>query len=124
MDKNTGGDLGWIVHDTKNPTWLNSLAFVQKVNIPSRPVRTPAGQWEILLITEKEEGYQPADSESVRYVASQVIARQKMINEYQGIRKSLIKQTDIHISPILKTQMLSLEKDVMIVKPSEEHHHH
>ena len=124
MDKNTGGDLGWIVHDTKNPTWLNSLAFVQTINTPSRPVRTPSGQWEILLITEKEEGYQPADSESVRYVASQVIARQKMINEYQGIRKSLIKQTDIHISPILKSQMLSLEKDVMVVKPSEEHHHH
>lgn len=124
MDKNTGGDLGWVIHEPKNPTWLNSLAFIQSVNVPSRPVRTPSGQWEILLITQKEEGYQPVDSESVRYLASQVIARQKMVTEYKTTRKTLIKQTDIHISPILKKQMLSLENDVMIVKPSEEHHHH
>ncbi|HNA22649.1 MAG TPA: peptidylprolyl isomerase, partial [Agitococcus sp.] len=124
MDKNTGGDLGWVVHNRNNPTWLSTLAFVQTVNVPSRPVRTPNGQWEILLITAKEEGYQPADSESVRYLASQVIARQKMVKEYQTIRKNLIQQADIHISPILKQEMINLEKDVMIAKPSEEDHHH
>lgn len=123
MDKATGGDLGWIVHEPKNPTWLNSLAFIQPINTPSRPVRTPTGQWEILLVTKKEEGYQAVDSESVRYLASQVIARQKMIKEYQTIRKTLINQADIHISPILKAQMLSLEKEVTIAKPSEEDHH-
>ena len=123
MDKATGGDLGWIVHEPKNPTWLNSLAFIQPINTPSRPVRTPIGQWEILLVTKKEEGYQAVDSESVRYLASQVIARQKMIKEYQTIRKTLISQTDIHISPILKAQMLSLEKEVIVAKPSEEDHH-
>lgn len=123
MDKATGGDLGWIVHEPKNPTWLNSLAFIQPINTPSRPVRTPIGQWEILLVTKKEEGYQAVDSESVRYLASQVIARQKMIKEYQTIRKTLINQTDIHISPILKAQMLSLEKEVIVAKPSEEDHH-
>ena len=47
-----------------------------------------------------------------------------MIAEYQGIRKTLIKQNDIHINPSLKAQMLSLEKDVLIEKPKEEHHHH
>lgn len=124
MDKTTGGDLGWVVHEPKNPTWLNSLAFIQPINTPSRPIRTPTGQWEILLVTQKEEGYQPVDGESVRYLASQVIARQKMVKEYQTIRKTLIKQTDIHISPILKPQMLSLENDVIIVKPSEADHHH
>mgnify|MGYP003544469873 FL=1 len=60
----------------------------------------------------------------MRYLASQVIARQKMIKEYQTIRKTLINQTDIHISPILKAQMLSLEKEVIVAKPSEEDHHH
>jgi parvulin-like peptidyl-prolyl isomerase len=123
-DKDKGGDLGWIAHEPKNPIWLNSLAFIQPINTPSRPIRTPTAQWEILLVTQKEEGYQAVDSESVRYLASQVIARQKMIKEYQTIRKTLINQTDIHISPILKPQMLSLEKDVIVVKPSEEHHHH
>lgn len=124
MDKNTGGDLGWVVHNRNNPNWLSTLAFVQTVNVPSRPVRTPNGQWEILLITAKEEGYHPVDSETVRYLASQVIARQKMIKEYQNTRKQLIQQADIHISPILKKEMLNLEKDVMIAKPSDEDHHH
>ena len=124
MDKSTGGDLGWIVHNRNNPNWLSTLAFVQPINIPSRPVRTPTGQWEILLVTAKEEGYHPANSETVRYLASQVIARQKMVKEYQYTRKNLIQQADIHISPILKKEMINLEKDVMIAKPSEEDHHH
>ena len=124
MDKSTGGDLGWIVHNRNNPNWLSTLAFVQPINVPSRPVRTPTGQWEILLVTAKEEGYHPANSETVRYLASQVIARQKMVKEYQNTRKNLIQQADIHISPILKKEMINLEKDVMIAKPSEEDHHH
>lgn len=124
MDKNTGGDLGWIVHDTKNPTWLNSLAFMQTVNVPSRPVRTPIGQWEILLITAKEEGYQPLNSESVRYLASQTIARQKMVAEYQKVRRTLINQANIRIKPTLKKEMINLEKEVLIAKPSDHDHHH
>jgi len=123
MDKTTGGDLGWVVHNTKNPTWLNSLAFVQTVNVPSRPVRTPNGQWEILLITAKEEGYQPLNSESVRYLASQTIARQKMVAEYQKIRRTLISQATIRITPTLKKEMVNLEKEVLIAKPSDEDHH-
>lgn len=124
MDKHTGGDLGWIVHDLKNPTWLNTLAFVQQPNVPSRPVRTPNGQWEILLVSNKEEGYQPVDSDSVRYVASQIIARKKAAAEYQKIRLDLIKKADIHINKSYKGQSDTLEKEVEIAKPSEEDHHH
>lgn len=124
MDKNTGGDLGWIVHDLKNPTWLNTLAFVQPPNIPSRPVRTPAGQWEILLVSDKQEGYQPVDSDSVRYGAAQIIARKKAAAEYQKIRMELIKKADIHINKSYKGQSDTLDKEVMIAKPSEEDHHH
>ncbi|PTQ90767.1 peptidylprolyl isomerase [Agitococcus lubricus] len=124
MDKANGGHLGWIVHDNKNPSWLNTLAFVQAPNVPSRPVRTPTGQWEILLVTAKEEGFQAPDSDSVRYVASQIIARQKVIKEYQQIRTKLIKDADIHIAPRYKSQTDNLERDVVIDKPSDEDHHH
>jgi hypothetical protein len=123
-DKDKGGDLGWIIHDSKNPTWLTTLAFVQPVNTPSRPVRTPNGQWEILLVAEKDEGYQAVDSDSVRYVAAQTIARQKAAAEYRQIRKSLIKQADIHIQKSFQGQSSTLEGDVIIAAPSEEDHHH
>ncbi len=123
-DKDKGGDLGWIIHDLKNPTWLSTLAFIQSVNTPSRPVRTPNGQWEILFISQKDEGYQAADSDSVRYVASQIIARQKAADEYKQIRKSLIKQADIHIQKSFQGQSSTLEGDVIIAAPSDEDHHH
>jgi hypothetical protein len=100
------------------------LAFVQPVTIPSRPVRTPNGQWEILLVSEKDEGYQPVDSDSVRYVASQTIARQKAAAEYRKIRMTLIKQADIHIQKSFQGQSSTLEGDVIIAAPSDEDHHH
>ncbi len=123
-DKDKGGDLGWIIHDLKNPTWLTTLAFVQPPNIPSRPVRTPNDQWEILLVSEKDEGYQAVDSDSVRYVAGQTIARQKAANEYRQIRMDLIKKADIHIQKSFQGQSNTLEGDVVIAAPSEEDHHH
>jgi len=123
-DKDKGGDLGWIVHDKKNPTWLSTLAFMQSANTPSRPVRTPNGQWEILLISQKDEGYQAVDSDSVRYVAAQIIARQKAAAEYRQIRTSLIKQADIHIQKSFQGQSSTLESDVTIAAPSDEDHHH
>ena len=123
-DKDKGGDLGWIIHDLKNPTWINTLAFMQPVNTPSRPVRTPIGQWEIFLVTEKDEGYQAADSDSVRYTAAQTIARQKAAAEYRQIRMTLIKQADIHIQKSFQGQSSTLEGDVVIAAPSDEDHHH
>ncbi|MDO9178563.1 MAG: peptidyl-prolyl cis-trans isomerase [Agitococcus sp.] len=122
-DKDKGGDLGWIIHDLKNPSWLSTLAFMQSVNTPSRPVRTPNGQWEILFITQKDEGYQAVDSDSVRYVAAQIIARQKAATEYRQIRMKLIKEADIHIHKSFQGQSSTLEGDVVVAPLSDEDHH-
>jgi parvulin-like peptidyl-prolyl isomerase len=99
-----GGELGWIVHGDKNATWIESVAFVQKPGTTSRPFRSPgppgtAAVWEILKVDERIEGYQPKDSESVRYGASQALARQKALAEFRDTRERLLKSADIRINP-------------------------
>ena len=76
------------------------------------------------MVTEKDEGYQAADSDSVRYTAAQTIARQKAAAEYRQIRMTLIKQADIHIQKSFQGQSSTLEGDVVIAAPSDEDHHH
>jgi hypothetical protein len=106
-DRELGGDLGWIVHDDKSVSWLESLAFIQQQGVPSRPFRSPGKPgsnpaWEILLTDVKVEGYQPPDSSSVRYVASQAIAREKALAEYRSTVESLWDAADIHASRALQ----------------------
>lgn len=103
-DRVRGGDLGWLVHGTQPASWLESLAFVQKAGVVSRPFRSPGapGQhpaWEILKVEEKVESLQPADSESVRYVASRAIARQKAVQEYRDTLAQVRAQADIRLNP-------------------------
>lgn len=106
-DREQGGDLGWIIHGDKNATWLENVAFLQKVGVPSKPFRSPgaadaAAAWEILLVDERVDGYQAADSESVRYVAAQAIARQKALAEYRDRLKQLRDAAEIRVSPTLR----------------------
>ncbi len=103
-DREQGGDLGWIEHGDRTATWIESIAFVQKPGTTSRPFRSPgppgtAAVWEILRVEERVEGYQPADSESVRYGASQALSRQKALAEYRRIRDGLLEGADIHLNP-------------------------
>lgn len=103
-DAASGGDLGWIVHDGQRQDWRDSLAFLQSPGQPSRPVRMPgaAGEapvWEILLVEEREMGWQPADSESVRYLASQAIARQQALVDYRATLARLREAADIRLPP-------------------------
>lgn len=103
-DRESGGDLGWIEHGDRNATWIESIAFVQKPGTTSRPFRSPGppgspAVWEILKVEERVEGYQPVDSESVRYGASQALARQKALAEYRRIRDNLLEGADIRLNP-------------------------
>lgn len=103
-DREEGGDLGWIEHGDKNVGWIESVAFVQKPGSVSRPFRSPgapgtAAVWEILKVEERIEGYQPVDSESVRYGASQALARQKALAEYRSTRERLLESADIRLNP-------------------------
>ena len=75
-----------------------------KAGVVSRPFRSPGapGQhpaWEILKVEEKVESQQPADSESVRYVASRAIARQKAVQEYRDTLAQVRAQADIRLNP-------------------------
>lgn len=105
-DKASGGDLGWIVHEQKQAGWLESLAFVQKAGVASKPFRSPGKPgdnpaWEILLVEERVEGYQPEDSTEVRYVASQAIARQRATQEYRSTTEAVRREADIRLHPDL-----------------------
>lgn len=103
-DAAQGGDMGWVLHGDKPPTWLESLTFVQQTNVPSRPFRSPGAPgespaWEILLVEEKVEGYQPEDSPEVRYVAAQDIARKKALQNYRATLERERAAADIRLHP-------------------------
>ena len=109
-DAQKGGDLGWVVHPTTGSNWLQSLLFFQPVNKVSNPFRMPgkptdAVDWEIVFVEQKEISNQPVTSESVRYVASQAIAKQKVMQEYDNVRAQVWKQANIHIRPDLVLSM-------------------
>ncbi len=102
-DREKGGDLGWINHGEKNASWIESIAFVQKPGTTSKPFRSPgppgsAAVWEILKVDERVEGYQPVDSESVRYGAAQGIAKQKALAEYAATRDRVLAEADIRLN--------------------------
>jgi parvulin-like peptidyl-prolyl isomerase len=109
-DGQKGGDLGWVVHPTTGSNWLESLLFFQPVNKVSNPFRMPgkpsdAVDWEIVFVEQKEMSNQPVTSDSVRYVASQAIAKQKVMQEYDDVRAQVWKQANIHIRPDLVLSM-------------------
>lgn len=109
-DRQNGGDLGWVVHPETGSNWLQSLLFFQPVDKVSSPFRMPgkpsdAVDWEIVLVEQKEISHQPVTSESVRYVASQAIAKQKVMQEYMDARARVWNQANIHIRPDLVLSM-------------------
>lgn len=94
------GDLGWIERADRHTHWLRSIAFVQPLEKFSAPFRSPgraADQvvWEIIFLDEKVMGYQPADSEGVRYEASKAIAREKLQQRLVDTRARLWREADI-----------------------------
>ncbi|MFN3587380.1 MAG: peptidylprolyl isomerase, partial [Moraxellaceae bacterium] len=109
-----GGDLGWVVHGDTLASWIESIAFVQKPGVVSKPFRSPgpaggASVWEILLVEERIEGLQPEDSESVRYTAAQAIARRKAVQQYNDTRRRLLQAADVRLAPALKLPARGVE---------------
>jgi parvulin-like peptidyl-prolyl isomerase len=105
-DATSGGDLGWIVQGETAHGWLDSVAFLQPPKVPSRPLRMPGGPgeapaWEIVLVTERVEGWQAPDSESVAYAARQSLALQKAVQEYGATLARLRREADIRLEPAL-----------------------
>lgn len=128
-DGKNGGDLGWVQADKKNNgMWINDFAFLQTPGVVSRPIRTPVingkASWELVMIDEKKEGRHPAKSSTVHYEASQIIARQKAIDEYRAVRSRLLEKADIHLRPDLQgdTSWDLRNGDVPVAKPHAHDH--
>ncbi|MES2018510.1 MAG: peptidylprolyl isomerase [Pseudomonadota bacterium] len=95
-DGASGGALGWVRH-TGAPEWLAQLLFAHADGQVSAPVRTPDAAWEIVLVEQREQGYQESGSESVRYAASRAIARELALSQLAALRKQLRRQAQIEI---------------------------
>lgn len=109
-DRQTGGDLGWVVHPESGSNWLQSLLFFQPVGKVSNPFRMPGKptdtvDWEVVLVEQKETSRQPVTSESVRYEASQAIAKEKVMKEYLDARGRVWNQANTHIRPDIVLSM-------------------
>ncbi|GAB3263628.1 peptidylprolyl isomerase [Chitinimonas naiadis] len=102
-DAKQGGDLGWLKPKDGRAPWLYELAFALPPGKPSRPVREPSAEngqasWQIMLVTERQEGLQALDSEAVRYTASQAISRQKAVAEFKALREQLYRDAHIELN--------------------------
>ncbi|NHZ61242.1 peptidylprolyl isomerase [Massilia genomosp. 1] len=105
-DAGGGGSLGWVYHESQagsKPGWLAQLLFTQAPGQVSAPVRSPAGPgrhapWEIVLVEERVQGYQAADSEAVRYVASRALAREMAAAQLTALRAGLLRKARIEIT--------------------------
>lgn len=104
-DARHGGDLGWV-RQTSNPGWLASLALLQPQGEVSSPFREAVdgdqdASWEVLLVEKRVEGYHPADSETVRYLARRAIAEEKARREFAAVREQALRKAVVDINPRL-----------------------
>jgi len=111
-DAAAGGDLGWIRHEGK-PDWVAQLALAQPEGPASRPFRTPAGpqdpaSWEIIQVQQKVQGYQAPDSDSVRYTASNAVARTTALAQWSALRQQVLHDARIDINRSQLDQPLHL----------------
>lgn len=87
-DAQQGGDLGWVDRDSRSGDWIRALAFVQPQGRVSASFRSPTDSndayWEILWVDEKITGFQPVDSESVRYRAAMAIAKVQLQEAFKA----------------------------------------
>ncbi len=122
------GDLGWIERSTAKG-WLNTLPFTQKVGQFSPAFMSPqkAGSnrvWEIVYVSDRDDGYFPLDSETVRYKASQAVAQQKIKGEVIGLRRQLLDKNAIGVSAEYLSAFSAEEvEDVDLFHQAHDHDH-
>lgn len=124
------GDLGLITLKTKHSSWLRGISFVQPENRVSRPFRSPRTEkgdpyWEIIRVYKKRIGYLSPDSESVRYQASQEIAKKKAVANFHTYRQKLINEASIALNPkLVDKRQMKLGKQPVQFHQSNHHHGH
>ncbi|MFZ6678612.1 peptidylprolyl isomerase [Undibacterium sp. Tian12W] len=106
-DARQGGDMGMIVHNGQL-SWLEQLAYMQEPGKVSAPIRAAVApdekaHWEIVLVEQRNEGYQDPASEEVRYQASRALAQEKAIRQLTVLQTQLRKNARIDVNKTVLT---------------------
>jgi hypothetical protein len=106
-DARQGGDMGMIVHSGQL-SWLEQLAYMQEPGKVSAPIRAAVApdekaHWEIVLVEQRNEGYQDPASEEVRYQASRALAQEKAIHQLSVLQAQLRKNARIDVNKTVLT---------------------
>ncbi|MFZ6732150.1 peptidylprolyl isomerase [Undibacterium sp. Ji42W] len=102
VDAREGGDMGMIVHSGQL-SWLEQLAYMQEPGKVSAPIRAAVApdekaHWEIVLVEQRNVGYQDPGSEEVRYQASRALAQEKAISQLSVLQIQLRKSARIDVN--------------------------
>jgi len=80
----------WLERGAGEAAWLTGFAFTLPEGGVSPPARVPGeARWVIVRVDRRQEGFQAADSEAVRYRASRVLARERL---QQRLRSGLARR--------------------------------
>lgn len=95
-----GGALGWIEADRARGQWLAQVAFAQAPGAASRPIRESEGRgraagWQIVQVEQRVQGLHPADSETVRFIATEAIAKERARQHYAALKDQLLSSARI-----------------------------
>lgn len=97
------GVAKWIDSDATRRSWIAQLAFMQPRGAASPPIREPetgtaAPGWVIVKVDRRVTGLHPADSETVRFAASEAIARQRAASNFAGLSARLFSEARVDIN--------------------------
>lgn len=95
-----GGALGWLEADRARGQWLAQVAFAQAPGAASAPIREPeaagrTGGWQIVQVEQRMQGLHPADSETVRFIATEAIAKERAQQRYAALKDQLIRNARV-----------------------------
>lgn len=98
------GVARWVDSDSARRSWIAQLAFAQPPGPASPPIREPeagtaAPGWVIVKVDKRVTGLHPPDSETVRFAASEAIARQRAASNFAGLRARLLAEARIEVNP-------------------------
>ncbi|ALN61906.1 hypothetical protein GLA29479_1022 [Lysobacter antibioticus] len=98
------GVARWVDSDAARRSWIAQLAFAQPPGPASPPIREPeagtaAPGWFIVKVDKRVTGLHPPDSETVRFAASEAIARQRAASNFAGLRARLLSEARIEVNP-------------------------
>ncbi|MEH6417079.1 peptidylprolyl isomerase [Pseudomonas sp. CGJS7] len=98
------GIAKWIDSDAARRSWIAQLAFAQPPGPASPPIHEPESEtsaqgWIIVKVDRRVTGFHPPDSETVRFAASEAIARQRAAAGFLSLRARLLSDARIDVNP-------------------------